>query len=70
MKTTTENIQNSRNGYIGTIVDKRYGQPNLLNNCHKNDNEISVTDNESQAPTVFTVSEFVEAYKNRTLQIL
>lgn len=70
MKTTLKNIKNVADGYIGTIVDRRYGRINLLNQCYKTDNEIKVIDGESRGPNFFTVEEFVRVYKNRKLQIL
>ena len=70
MKVTLKNIENAENGYIGTIVDFRYGQTNLLNHCYKTGDEIRVEDAESQGPTFFTVKEFANAYKNRKIKKL
>ena len=70
MKTTLKNIENLEVGYIGTIVDFRYGS-NLLNHCYKmKDGQIKVVDTESQGDNYFSIEEFVSVYKNRKLHIL
>ena len=63
-------LSGEKNGYIGTIVDFRWGQVNLLNHCYKSSDEITVIDGESQGENTFTLEEFAKVYKNRQLQIL
>jgi len=67
MKIKLNNIENQSNGYIGTIIEKRYGRTNLLNHVTKEGNRISVESVEDQGPTNFTTLEFCQSYKNKNL---
>ncbi len=70
MKITKKTIQKQGDGRIGTIIEKRFGQPNNLNHCEKKGAYIEVEALEDQAPTIFTIDEFVTAYQGQNLTIL
>lgn len=62
MKVSKNNIKAEKDGYIGTIVEQRFGQKNLLNQCYKNGDLITVSDSESQGDNFFAVDEFCSLY--------